>query len=79
MSNLPFDSSDNVSQPLAAHTRPENLVQYIDQQHLLMPGKSLQWAIKVEHLHLITLWGSPGIGKTTFTGVTVRYANADVE
>ncbi|WP_246772016.1 hypothetical protein, partial [Salmonella enterica] len=35
MSNLSLDFSDNTFQPLAARMRPENLAQYIGQQHLL--------------------------------------------
>ncbi|MDI8106919.1 recombination factor protein RarA, partial [Salmonella enterica subsp. enterica serovar Anatum] len=38
MSNLSLDFSDNTFQPLAARMRPENLAQYIGQQHLLAAG-----------------------------------------
>jgi putative ATPase len=38
VSNLSLDFSDNAFQPLAARMRPENLAQYIGQQHLLAPG-----------------------------------------
>lgn len=41
MSNLSLDFSDNTFQPLAARMRPENLAQYIGQQHLLAAGKPL--------------------------------------
>lgn len=41
MSNLSLDFSDNAFQPLAARMRPENLAQYIGQQHLLAAGKTL--------------------------------------
>lgn len=40
MSNLSLDFSDNTFQPLAARMRPENLAQYIGQQHLLAAGEA---------------------------------------
>ena len=79
MSNLSLDFSDNAFQPLAARMRPENLAQYIGQQHLLAAGKPLPRAIEAGHLHLMFLWGPPGTGKTTLAEVIARYANADVE
>lgn len=79
MSNLSLDFSDNAFQPLAARMRPENLAQYIGQQHLLAPGKPLPRAIEAGHLHSMILWGPPGTGKTTTAEVIARYASADVE
>ena len=53
MSNLSLDFSDNTFQPLAARMRPENLAQYIGQQHLLAAGKPLPRAIEaVSYTHL---------------------------
>ena len=79
MSNLSLDFSDNTFQPLAARMRPENLAQYIGQQHLLAAGKPLPRAIEAGHLHSMILWGPPGTGKTTLAEVIARYTNADVE
>nr|VXZ86592.1 Replication-associated recombination protein A [Klebsiella pneumoniae] len=56
MSNLSLDFSDNAFQPLAARMRPENLAQYIGQQHLLAPV-NLPRAIEAGHLHSMILWG----------------------
>ena len=56
MSNLSLDFSDNTFQPLAARMRPENLAQYIGQQHLLAAGKPLPRAIEAGHLHSMILW-----------------------
>lgn len=79
MSNLSLDFSDNTFQPLAARMRPENLAQYIGQQHLLAARKPLPRAIEAGHLHSMILWGPPGTGKTTLAEVIARYANVDVE
>ena len=74
MSNLSLDFSDNAFQPLAARMRPENLAQYIGQQHLLAPGKPLPRAIEAGHLHSMILWGPPGTGKTTsLRGIVTLY------
>jgi len=76
---MSLDFSDNTFQPLAARMRPENLAQYIGQQHLLAAGKPLPRAIEAGHLHSMILWGPPGTGKTTLAEVIGRYANADIE
>lgn len=79
MSNLSLDFSENSFQPLAARMRPENLAQYIGQQHLLAAGKPLPRAIEAGHLHSMILWGPPGTGKTTLAEVIAHYADAHVE
>jgi putative ATPase len=52
-------------QPLAARMRPQTLVQYIGQDHILGPGKPLRVALEQGHLHSMILWGPPGVGKTS--------------
>ena len=79
MSNLSLDFSENSFKPLAARMRPENLAQYIGQQHLLAEGKPLPRAIEAGHLHSMILWGPPGTGKTTLAEVIAHYADAHVE
>ncbi|WP_299997475.1 replication-associated recombination protein A [uncultured Cedecea sp.] len=79
MSNLSLDFSENSFKPLAARMRPENLAQYIGQQHLLAEGKPLPRAIEAGHLHSMILWGPPGTGKTTLAEVIAHYADAQVE
>jgi putative ATPase len=56
--NLSLDFSDNAFQPLAARMRPENLAQYIGQQHLLAAGKPPR-AIEAGHLALHDPLGPP--------------------
>lgn len=72
MSNLSLDFSDNIFQPLAARMRPENLTQYVGQQHLLAEDKPLPRSIESGHLHSMILWGTPGTGKTTLAEVIAR-------
>jgi len=79
VSNLSLDFSENSFKPLAARMRPENLAQYIGQQHLLAEGKPLPRAIEAGHLHSMILWGPPGTGKTTLAEVIAHYADAQVE
>ncbi|MCS3430793.1 replication-associated recombination protein A [Klebsiella sp. BIGb0407] len=79
MSNLSLDFSENSFKPLAARMRPENLAQYIGQQHLLAEGKPFPRAIEAGHLHSMILWGPPGTGKTTLAEVIAHYADAQVE
>ncbi|VEB61578.1 Holliday junction DNA helicase [Salmonella enterica subsp. enterica] len=43
--------------------RPENLAQYIGQQHLLAAGKPLPRAIEAGHLHSMILWGAARDGE----------------
>ncbi len=45
--------------------RPENLAEYVGQEHLLGPGRWLRRAIDSKDLTSLILWGPPGTGKTT--------------
>ncbi len=51
--------------PLAARLRPQSLVEYIGQTHVLARGRPLREAIEHGQLHSMILWGPPGVGKTT--------------
>lgn len=80
MSNFSLDfSSGDDYRPLAARMRPQNIEQYIGQQHLLGIGKPLRRALEAGHIHSMILWGPPGTGKTTLAEVAANYANAEVE
>lgn len=52
-------------QPLAARLRPRNVEEFVGQQHLLAPGKSIFESIDKQQPHSMILWGPPGVGKTT--------------
>jgi putative ATPase len=62
-----FSEKENSSvwQPLAARLRPNQIDQYIGQQHLLGDGQALNSMIRSGRLHSFVLWGPPGVGKTS--------------
>ncbi|MDP8211934.1 MAG: replication-associated recombination protein A [Candidatus Zapsychrus exili] len=64
-----FDKLDQESlqkdSPLSARMRPQNLSEYVGQQHILAEGKLLPRAIKADCLSSIILYGPPGTGKTS--------------
>lgn len=59
----------NHTAPLAARMRPENLEEYVGQQHIIGKGKMLYNVIKADKLGSILLYGPPGTGKTTLAQV----------
>jgi putative ATPase len=66
---LPLDNLDNRYQPLAARLRPLSLGEFVGQDHLLSPGKSIHEAIQKKLPHSMILWGPPGVGKTTLAKI----------
>ncbi|GJM13270.1 MAG: recombination factor protein RarA [Pseudohongiella sp.] len=66
---LPEIDDDNRYQPLAARLRPLNLKEFVGQQHLIAPGKSIFEAIQNKIPHSMILWGPPGVGKTTLAKI----------
>jgi len=53
------------AQPLAARMRPQNLDEFVGQEHFLGPGKLLRRLIKADRLTAVLFFGPPGTGKTT--------------
>lgn len=60
-------------EPLASRLRPQNLEEYVGQDHLVGVGKPLSVAMEKKQLFSFVLWGPPGCGKTTLARM---YANA---
>ena len=54
---------------IAARLRPLNLGEFVGQEHLLSPGKSIFEAIQNKLPHSMILWGPPGVGKTTLAKI----------
>src|SRR5260370_22732791 len=53
------------NQPLAERMRPRTLDEFIGQEKLLGPGKSLRVQIENDNLSSMLFWGPPRCGKTT--------------
>lgn len=64
------------SKPLAYRMMPQNLDDYVGQEHILAKDKILYRTIKADRLSSIILWGPPGCGKTSLARVissTTKY------
>ena len=65
-----------MSQPLAEILRPQNLDEFIGQQHLVGKGKPLRLAIEQNKVPSMILWGPPGVGKTTLARIIANQTNS---
>jgi len=63
--------------PLAERVRPQQLEDFVGQEHLLAPGKALHETIRKKDLASIILWGPPGSGKTTLAHLLAQAVQAD--
>lgn len=55
--------------PLAERIRPQQLSDYVSQQHLVGPKGSLTHQIQQGVISSLILWGPPGTGKTTLANI----------
>lgn len=58
--------------PLAARMRPQRLVEYSGQGHILAEGKLLRRAIEADRFSSLIFYGPPGVGKTTLAQIISR-------
>lgn len=64
-------------QPLADRLRPQQLSEYLGQQHILAPGKPLFESLQAGQIHSMILWGPPGVGKTTLARLIAAHVDAE--
>ena len=74
-----FDSTPPTleGRPLADRMRPQELVDYMGQEHILGPGKPLRAQMENGQLTSLILWGPPGSGKTTLAAIMAKSSHAD--
>lgn len=65
-----------MSMPLAARMRPQTLLDFVGQKHILGPGMPLYELIKQGKPHSMILWGPPGVGKTTIARIIANMVDA---
>ena len=75
--NPPPDDAVDKSRPLADRMRPRTLDEFVGQEHILGPGKSLRVQIERDDTGSLIFWGPPGVGKTTLAKIIARMTHAD--
>ena len=62
--------------PLADRMRPQELDEFVGQEHILGKGRVLRKAIEKGELFSLILWGPPGSGKTTLARIIAHRTGA---
>ncbi len=63
------------NQPLADRMRPQNLDEYVGQEHLIGENAVLRKSIDHQALPSFIMWGPPGVGKTTLARIIASQLN----
>src|SRR2546421_11209959 len=75
--SIPPTQAANSQRPLAERMRPRTLDEFVGQEHILGPGKSLRVQIERDDTGSLIFWGPPGVGKTTLAKIIARMTHAD--
>lgn len=62
--------------PLANRMRPQNLAEFVGQEHLVGPDKILRGFMERKELVSMIFWGPPGVGKTTLALIVAKTIGA---
>jgi len=73
------EKAQTVLRPLAVRMRPENLDDFVGQQHIIGKDKLLRRAIEADKLSSLILYGPPGTGKTTLAHIITKKTKAYFE
>jgi putative ATPase len=65
------------SRPLADRMRPQDLDEFVGQEHLVGPGKIIRRSIETDEIPSMIFWGPPGVGKTTLARIIARQTGSD--
>lgn len=71
-----FDNREQAA-PLASRLRPDNLEEYVGQEHLIGKGKILRQLIEKDQISSMIFWGPPGVGKTTLARIIAGQTKAE--
>ncbi|NCB91674.1 MAG: replication-associated recombination protein A [Clostridia bacterium] len=71
-----FDDRE-LNAPLASRLRPDDLGEFVGQEHLLGQGKMLRSLIEKDQISSMIFWGPPGVGKTTLASIIAGKTKAE--
>ena len=67
------------SAPLADRLRPNDLSDYLGQDHLIGEGKIINRMIKADRIYSMIFYGPPGVGKTSLAKIISQKTNMAFE